>query len=60
VIPLIGARRREQLNEALGALRLELTPEDRTGIERAVPPGAAADERYPAAVLMQMDSERRP
>jgi hypothetical protein len=28
-------------------------------IERAVPPNAAAGQRYPAAQLAHMDSERR-
>jgi aryl-alcohol dehydrogenase-like predicted oxidoreductase len=58
VVPLVGARRRERLTEALGALDLELTPDDMATIERIVPPGAAAGERYPAAVLAHMDSER--
>lgn len=48
VIPLIGARRRERLREALGALDIRLTAEDLARIERAVPAGAAAGERYDA------------
>src|SRR5262249_17979212 len=58
IIPLIGARRREQLNEALGALPLELTEEDLRAIERAAPPGAAAGDRYAAAQMAHLDSER--
>jgi aryl-alcohol dehydrogenase-like predicted oxidoreductase len=58
IVPLIGARTRERLNEALGALELDLSPDDLERIERAVPPGAAAGDRYPAAQMGQLDSER--
>jgi diketogulonate reductase-like aldo/keto reductase len=46
IVPLVGARRRERLTEALGALSLELTADDLAAIERAVPSGAAAGDRY--------------
>jgi aryl-alcohol dehydrogenase-like predicted oxidoreductase len=46
IVPLIGARRRERLREALGALDLRLTAEDLARIDRAVPPGAVAGDRY--------------
>lgn len=59
VIPLIGARRRDRLAEALGALEVTLTPEDLARIEKAVPPGAAAGERYAPAMMAHLDSERR-
>ena len=58
IIPLIGARRREQLTEALGALKVDLSAEDLASIERAVPPGAAAGERYNAMGMAHLDSER--
>jgi aryl-alcohol dehydrogenase-like predicted oxidoreductase len=58
VVPLVGARRRTALGEALGGADLQLSASDLAEIERAVPPGAAAGERYPAAVLASMDSER--
>lgn len=48
VIPLIGARRRDRLSEALEALKVELTEDDFSRIEEAVPPGAAAGDRYGA------------
>jgi aryl-alcohol dehydrogenase-like predicted oxidoreductase len=57
IVPLVGARRRERLAEALGALELELTPEDLAAIERAVPPGAAAGDRYHAPQMAALDSE---
>jgi aryl-alcohol dehydrogenase-like predicted oxidoreductase len=58
IVPLIGARRRDRLAEALGALELELSPEDLARIERAVPAGAAAGERYAPAQMEHLDSEK--
>jgi aryl-alcohol dehydrogenase-like predicted oxidoreductase len=58
IVPLIGARRRDQLNEALGALELQLTPGDLERIEQAVPGDAAAGERYGAPQMADLDSER--
>ena len=58
IIPLIGARRRDRLAEALGALEFRLTPADLTAIEGAMPKGAAAGERYPAPQMAHLDSER--
>jgi pyridoxine 4-dehydrogenase len=59
IIPLVGARRRDRLDEALGAMKLELSAEDIAHIERIVPLGAAAGERYNARALAGLDSERR-
>jgi aryl-alcohol dehydrogenase-like predicted oxidoreductase len=58
IVPLVGARRRDRLAEALGALSLELTAEDLAAIERAVPAGAAAGDRYHAPQMATLDSER--
>ena len=58
IIPLIGARTREQLMEALGAMQLHLTPAHVTALEEAVPVDAVAGARYPEALLMHLDSER--
>ncbi|WP_201829037.1 aldo/keto reductase [Microvirga zambiensis] len=58
IIPLIGARRRDRLAEALGALDVTLTKEDLVTIERIVPKGVAAGERYPSAQMGMLDSER--
>jgi aryl-alcohol dehydrogenase-like predicted oxidoreductase len=59
IVPLVGARRRDRLTEALGALDVVLDADDLAAIERAVPAGAAAGERYPAAQMAHLDSERR-
>jgi aryl-alcohol dehydrogenase-like predicted oxidoreductase len=58
IVPLIGARRRDQLEEALGGLGLELGPQDLARIEQAVPPDAAAGDRYGAPQMANLDSER--
>ncbi|WP_425559809.1 aldo/keto reductase [Kitasatospora terrestris] len=58
IVPLVGARRRERLAEALGARGLELSAADLAAIEAAVPDGAAAGERYAAAQMAHLDSER--
>jgi aryl-alcohol dehydrogenase-like predicted oxidoreductase len=58
VVPLVGARRRDQLREALGALELTLTPADLARIAQAVPPEGVAGTRYLPAVLAHMDSEQ--
>ena len=58
VVPLVGARRRDRLAEALGALDVALDPADLAAIEAAVPAGAAAGERYAPAQMAQLDSER--
>ena len=46
IVPLVGARRRDRLTEALGALDLELGEAELARIEDAVPAGAAAGDRY--------------
>jgi aryl-alcohol dehydrogenase-like predicted oxidoreductase len=58
VVPIVGARNREQLRESLGALDVALTADDRERIERAVPSGAAAGSRYDAGQMSMLDSER--
>jgi len=59
IVPLIGARRRERLTEALGALVVTLSPAEIAEIEAAVPLGAAAGERYASAQMAMLDSERK-
>ncbi len=60
IIPLIGARHRQRLAESLSALAFELDPGTLAQIERAVPPGSAVGERYPAPQMAHLDSERGP
>jgi aryl-alcohol dehydrogenase-like predicted oxidoreductase len=58
IVPLIGARRRDRLSEALGALELELSAEDLATIERAVPADRAAGDRYDPRQMAMLDSEK--
>jgi aryl-alcohol dehydrogenase-like predicted oxidoreductase len=51
IVPLVGARTRGRLAEALPAIELTLTPEELAEIEKAVPKGAARGDRYPAAFM---------
>ncbi|MWA11000.1 aldo/keto reductase [Streptomyces sp. BA2] len=57
IVPLVGARRRDRLTEALGALDVTLDEADLAAIERAVPAGAASGARYPEAQMAHLDSE---
>ena len=58
IVPLVGARRRDRLADALGALDVQLTADDLARIEEAVPPDAAAGTRYDARQMQMLDSER--
>jgi pyridoxine 4-dehydrogenase len=59
IVPLVGARRRDRLTEALGALEVKLTDAHLAALAKAFPPGAAAGARYPEAQLAHMDSEKK-
>jgi aryl-alcohol dehydrogenase-like predicted oxidoreductase len=58
IVPLVGARTRNRLQEALEALDVSLGADDLAAIERAVPVGAAAGERYNTHGMASLDSER--
>jgi aryl-alcohol dehydrogenase-like predicted oxidoreductase len=58
IVPLIGARTRARLTEALGSRAVELSADDISAVERAVPRDSAAGDRYPSAMLRHMDSEK--
>ena len=58
IVPLVGSRTREQLREALGALRLNLSPEELSRIAEAIPAGSVAGTRYDAGQMAMLDSER--
>jgi aryl-alcohol dehydrogenase-like predicted oxidoreductase len=59
IVPLVGARTRERLAEALGALDVELSSDDLAAIEGAIPEEAVAGERYDARQMAILDSEQR-
>jgi aryl-alcohol dehydrogenase-like predicted oxidoreductase len=58
IVPLIGARKRARLHEAIGALEVTLSPDDLARIDAAAPPDAVAGARYPQAQMGMLDSER--
>jgi aryl-alcohol dehydrogenase-like predicted oxidoreductase len=58
IVPLVGARRRDRLSEALGALDVKLTPAHLAELAKAFPPDVAAGSRYPESQLVHMDSEK--
>ena len=59
IVPLIGAKRREQLVESLGALQVDLTVAQVGALTRAMPADAVVGTRYMAAQMGQLDSERK-
>jgi aryl-alcohol dehydrogenase-like predicted oxidoreductase len=58
VIPTLGSRTRAQLDDALGALTIELTAAEVAALEDAVPATAVAGTRYAEAQMKNLDSER--
>lgn len=58
IVPLIGARSRARLDEALGALALTLSTGEVAALEAAIPPEAVAGTRYGAPQMAHLDSER--
>jgi aryl-alcohol dehydrogenase-like predicted oxidoreductase len=58
IVPVVGARTRRQLEEALGALQVELSAEERLAIEAAVPASRVAGTRYDEHQMRVLDSER--
>jgi aryl-alcohol dehydrogenase-like predicted oxidoreductase len=58
IVPLVGARKRDRLAEALGALELTLDSDDAKALEAALPPAAIAGTRYDPHQMKVLDSER--
>ncbi|MBZ5617429.1 MAG: aldo/keto reductase [Acidobacteriia bacterium] len=58
LVPVIGARTRTQLAEALEALQVQLSPADLARLEEAVPASAVAGTRYDERQMNLLDSER--
>jgi len=57
IVPVVGARRRDQLKETLGALDIKLDVQDLARIEAAVSPDLTAGARYDAGQMAHLDSE---
>jgi aryl-alcohol dehydrogenase-like predicted oxidoreductase len=58
IVPVIGARTRNQLVESLNALRIQLSPAEVARIEEAIPAAAVAGTRYDEHQMKMLDSER--
>ena len=58
LVPIIGARTRAQLDDALVALDKPLSSSDVAALESIVPMDAIAGTRYPAQHMKDLDSER--
>ncbi len=58
IVPLVGARRPDQVESALGALALGLDAEALAAIERTAPAAKVAGTRYPPEHMVGLDSER--
>lgn len=57
IVPVIGARRVEQVTAMLE--QVTLSAEEAAELAALIPRGAVAGERYPAAAMADLDSERR-
>jgi aryl-alcohol dehydrogenase-like predicted oxidoreductase len=51
IVPIPGTKRKERLDENLGALSVRLAPDEIARISAAIPPGVAAGTRYPEAAM---------
>ncbi|GJI92803.1 aldo/keto reductase [Duganella hordei] len=58
IVPLVGARTRVRLQEALASTTLRLSASDLARLEQAVPADAAAGDRYGAHSASSLDSEK--
>jgi aryl-alcohol dehydrogenase-like predicted oxidoreductase len=55
VVSVVGTKRRQYLVENLAAANIRFTDEEIEAIERAVPRGAVAGERYPAPAMASVN-----
>ena len=51
IVPIPGTKRRKYLEENVGAIDLELTPQDLRRLDESFPQGVAAGLRYPEAMM---------
>ena len=60
IVPLLGARTVKQVEEAVAALSILLTSEEKRELEQAVPASEVAGSRYDKHSMAHLDSERQP
>ena len=58
IVAVVGARKRPQLRESLGALAVQLSPADLADLEALVAASPIAGTRYDARGMQTLDSER--
>jgi aryl-alcohol dehydrogenase-like predicted oxidoreductase len=58
IVPVIGARTRQQLSESLAAVRVKLSAAEMARIEENIPPSAIVGTRYDERQMRMLDSER--
>jgi aryl-alcohol dehydrogenase-like predicted oxidoreductase len=58
IVPIPGARKVAQIEEALGALDIRLTPDEIARLEEALPASQIVGERYDKHAMTHLDSER--
>ena len=51
IVPIPGTKRKERLDENLGALSVRLSPGEVDEISGMVPVGSASGQRYPEAAM---------
>jgi aryl-alcohol dehydrogenase-like predicted oxidoreductase len=59
IIPVVGAKTRAQLKDAVAAVKVQLSAQDVSRLEAAVPAEAVAGTRYDAHQMKALDSEKR-
>ncbi len=55
IVPIPGTKRRSHLGENIGAVDIALDDAERDALAAALPPGAAAGERYPPGQLKSLN-----
>ena len=55
IVPIPGTKRRVYLDENIGALQVNLTPEELRIIDEIAPKGAASGNRYPEASMQNLN-----
>ncbi|MDQ6947412.1 MAG: aldo/keto reductase [Actinomycetota bacterium] len=58
IVPVVGIQNRKRLEEAVQATTATLRSDELASIVQAVPRDAVQGDRYPAAAMAQLDSER--
>jgi aryl-alcohol dehydrogenase-like predicted oxidoreductase len=60
IVPVVGARRRDQLEDAIAAIELSFDPAELARIDAAVPSGETAGARYDPTQMAHLDSGSTP